>query len=233
MRKQTATVLVVDDEPAVRSSLTDALTLRSQPGLSYDVHAVGSGEQALDQVRSLRPDLVLLDVMMPGIDGLEVCRVLRADGDRTPILMLTAKSTSAERIDGLDAGADDYVVKPYDLGELLARVRALLRRAGTEVDPVPGFADLVLDEAARQGRRGERVIQFTETEFALLELLVRNAGQVLSRELIVDRVWGYVFGPTGNSVDVYVRYLRRKLEAGGEPRLVHTVRGIGYQVREP
>ncbi|WP_215543440.1 response regulator transcription factor [Amycolatopsis sp. CA-230715] len=221
-------VLVVDDEPAVRAALADALELQS-----YRVRTAPDGESALRAIAEARPDLIVLDVVMPGLDGLAVCRAVRAAGDRTPILVLTARSASRDRIDGLDAGADDYVVKPYDLGELLARVRALLRRVGGTGTAVLGFADLTLDEASRQGRRGSRVIQFTETEFALLALLTRNAGQVLTRDVITDRVWGYDFGPAGNSVEVYVRYLRRKLEADGEPRLVHTVRGIGYQLRLP
>ncbi|MFD5248198.1 response regulator transcription factor [Amycolatopsis sp. NPDC058340] len=227
-RTESASLLVVDDEPAVRAALTDALELQS-----YRVHTASDGTGALRAVGELRPDLILLDVVMPGLDGLGVCRALRDAGDRTPILVLTARTGSQDRIDGLDAGADDYVVKPYDLGELLARVRALLRRVGDAGTAVVAFADLTLDEAARQGRRGERVIQFSETEFALLELLVRNAGQVLTRELITDRVWGYDFGPAGNSVEVYIRYVRRKLEAEGEPRLIHTVRGVGYQLRLP
>lgn len=227
-RAGVATVLVVDDEPVVREAVTDALRMHG-----YDVHVAADGREALNIVWRLRPDLVVLDVVMPRLDGIGVCRELRRAGDWTPVLVLTARSAAPDRIEGLDAGADDYLVKPFDLGELLARVRALLRRTpASEVD-TEGHADLTLDRAARQGRRGGRVIQFTETEFALLDLLVRNAGQVLTREVITDRVWGYDFGPAGNPVEVYIRYLRRKLEADGEPRLVHTVRGVGYQLRSP
>ncbi|MGH9059581.1 MAG: response regulator transcription factor [Acidimicrobiales bacterium] len=222
-------VLVADDEPAVRAAVADALEVHS-----YRVVTAGDGPAALRAVAEHEPDLVVLDVLMPGLDGLGVCRALRAAGRRVPILMLTARADAEDRVGGLDAGADDYVVKPYHLGELLARVRALLRRGVTEpVEAPPGVADLVLDPASRQGRRGERIIQFTETEFALLELLLRNRGQVLTREVITERVWGYDFGPASNPVEVYIRYLRRKLEAEGEPRLVHTVRGVGYQLREP
>ncbi|AKU18163.1 response regulator transcription factor [Luteipulveratus mongoliensis] len=220
-------VLVVDDEPAVREAITDALTVHG-----YDVTSAMDGGEALAVLASRDVDLVLLDVVMPGLDGLGVCRALRAAGDRTPILMLTARSETPDRVAGLDAGADDYLVKPFDLGELLARVRALLRRSAPTLDEAPlVFDDLELDAAARQGRRGERVIQFSQTEFALLELLVRHPGQVLTRDVIVERVWGYDLGPTSNSIEVYIRYLRQKLEADGEPRLVHTVRGAGYQLR--
>ncbi|HEY3710953.1 MAG TPA: response regulator transcription factor [Amycolatopsis sp.] len=226
-------VLVADDEPAVRAAVADALEVHS-----YRVITAGDGPGALRAVAEHEPDLVVLDVLMPGLDGLGVCRALRAAGRRVPILVLTARAAAEDRVSGLDAGADDYVVKPYHLGELLARVRALLRRSGAEpgADPVeapPRVADLVLDPASRQGHRGERTIQFTETEFALLDLLLRNRGQVLTREVITERVWGYDFGPASNPVEVYIRYLRRKLEAEGEPRLVHTVRGVGYQLREP
>ncbi|MDT8913235.1 response regulator transcription factor [Amycolatopsis sp. PS_44_ISF1] len=222
-------VLVADDEPAVRAAVADALEAHA-----YRVVTAEDGPAALRAVSAHGPDLVLLDVLMPGIDGLGVCRALRAAGNRVPILVLTARAAADDRVGGLDAGADDYVVKPYHLGELLARVRALLRRGGPEPDGAPPrVADLVLDPVSRQGRRGERTIQFTGTEFALLELLLRNRGQVLTREVITERVWGYDFGPASNPVEVYIRYLRRKLEAEGEPRLVHTVRGVGYQLREP
>jgi two-component system response regulator MprA len=224
-------VLVADDEPAVRAAVADALEVHS-----YRVITAEDGPAALRAVAEHEPDLVVLDVLMPGLDGLGVCRALRAAGRRVPILVLTARAAAEDRVSGLDAGADDYVVKPYHLGELLARVRALLRRSGAEAGPAeapPRVADLVLDPASRQGHRGERTIQFTETEFALLDLLLRNRGQVLTREVITERVWGYDFGPASNPVEVYIRYLRRKLEAEGEPRLVHTVRGVGYQLREP
>jgi two-component system, OmpR family, response regulator MprA len=217
-----ASILVADDEPAVLAAVGDALVVHD-----YRVHTASDGGAALRMVGELRPDLVVLDVMMPSMDGLGVCRALRAAGDRTPILVLTARAATQDRIDGLDAGADDYLVKPFDLGELLARVRALLRRG---VGDVTRFADLVLDPAVRQGTRGTRLIQFSETEFALLDLFVRHPGQVLTREVIADRVWGHDFGPASNPVEVYVRYLRRKL---GEPRLIHTVRGVGYQLRTP
>jgi len=220
-------VLVVDDEPAVRETVGDTLGLDG-----YDIRTAADGVTALQGMAELRPDAVVLDVLMPGLDGLSVCRTVRGRGDRTPILMLTARDAVGDRVDGLDAGADDYLVKPFAPDELRARVRALLRRAGMEApgDPLV-HADLRLDAEARQGRRGDRLIQFSETEFALLELLVRNAGQVLTREVIMDRVWGYDFGPGSNSLGVYVGYLRRKLEADGEPRLLHTVRGIGYMLR--
>ncbi|MFC9971746.1 response regulator transcription factor [Spirillospora sp. NPDC127200] len=225
-------VLVVDDEPAVRETVGDTLGLDG-----YDVRTAPDGPTALAETAALLPDAIVLDVLMPGLDGLEVCRALRGRGDRTPILMLTARDAVGDRVAGLDAGADDYLVKPFAPDELRARVRALLRRvaAVAAVPPAapPGYADLALDPDAREGTRGGRRMQFTETEYALLELLVRNAGQVLTRETIMDRVWGYDFGPESNSLGVYVGYLRRKLEAGGEPRLLHTVRGVGYVLRSP
>ncbi len=192
------------------------------------------GRSALDTLLTHQPDAILLDVAMPGIDGLEVCRRLRAAGDRTPILMLTARHATADRVAGLDAGADDYLVKPFALEELLARLRALLRRASavTDDDEALKVADLTLDPATRVVKRGDRLIELTRTEFNLLELLMRNAGQVLTRELIFDRVWGYDFGANSNSLEVYIGYLRRKTEAEGEPRLIHTVRGVGYVLRE-
>ncbi|KAB2372625.1 response regulator transcription factor [Actinomadura montaniterrae] len=220
-------VLVVDDEPAVRESVGDTLGLDG-----YEIRTAPDGASALREAAAAAPDAIVLDVMMPGLDGLAVCRSLREEGDRTPILMLTARDAVSDRVDGLDAGADDYLVKPFAPEELRARVRALLRRvraapsAGTL-----GYAGLTLYPEARQGRVGDRLVQFSETEFALLELLVLNAGQVLPREVIMDRVWGYDFGPESNSLGVYIGYLRRKLEAGGEPRLVHTVRGVGYVLR--
>ncbi|MGI5165963.1 response regulator transcription factor [Spirillospora sp. CA-253888] len=223
-------VLVVDDEPAVRETVGDTLGLDG-----YDVRTAPDGPAALTETAVLRPDAIVLDVLMPGLDGLEVCRALRGRGDRTPVLMLTARDAVGDRVAGLDAGADDYLVKPFAPDELRARVRALLRRVAGAVPPAapPGYADLALDPDAREGARGGRRMQFTETEYALLELLVRNAGQVLTRETIMERVWGYDFGPESNSLGVYVGYLRRKLEAGGEPRLLHTVRGVGYVLRSP
>src|SRR5271165_6309630 len=224
-----AQILVVDDEPAVRRALERALRLES-----YEVELAADGREALDVLAEHPPDAVLLDVSMPGIDGLEVCRRLRAAGDRTPILMLTARHATADRVAGLDAGADDYLVKPFALEELLARLRALLRRASAPADDddVLRVADLSLDPATRVVKRGERLIELTRTEFNLLELLMRNAGQVLTRELIFDRVWGYDFGANSNSLEVYIGYPRRKTEADNEPRLIHTVRGVGYVLRE-
>ena len=222
-------VLVVDDEPSVRQALQRALTFEG-----YDVLVAPDGHTALDTLLNRPADAILLDVAMPGIDGLEVCRRLRAAGDRTPILMLTARHATADRVAGLDAGADDYLVKPFALEELLARLRALLRRATPPAgeDEVLRVADLSLDPATRVVKRGDRLIELTRTEFNLLELLLRNAGQVLTRELIFDRVWGYDFGANSNSLEVYIGYLRRKTEADNEPRLIHTVRGVGYVLRE-
>ena len=222
-------VLVVDDEPAVRQALQRALSFEG-----YEVRLASDGHAALDSLLHDPADAILLDVSMPGLDGLEVCRRLRAAGDRTPVLMLTARHATADRVAGLDAGADDYLVKPFALEELLARLRALLRRASPPGanDEVLRFADLSLDPTTRVVRRGDRVIELTRTEFNLLELLLRNHGQVLTRELIFDRVWGYDFGANSNSLEVYIGYLRRKTEAEGEPRLIHTVRGVGYVLRE-
>ncbi|MFC8509552.1 response regulator transcription factor [Streptomyces sp. NPDC057411] len=224
-------VLVVDDEPEVRAAVEDGLSVEG-----YEVRGAPDGLAALSDVALWEPDAVVLDVMMPGIDGLAVCRRLRAAGDRTPILVLTARDSVSERIDGLDAGADDYLGKPFALDELLARVRALLRRAApapAETDAGPElleYGDLTLDPETRTGRRGERALEFSRTEASLLELLLRHPGQVLPRELILELVWGRDFGPESNSLAVYVGYLRRKLEAGGEPRLVHTVHGVGYRL---
>ncbi|MFK0047179.1 response regulator transcription factor [Streptomyces sp. NPDC090741] len=220
-------ILVVDDEPEVRAAVQDGLAVEG-----YEVRGAGDGLAALSEVAGWQPDAVVLDVMMPVLDGLGVCRRLRALGDRTPVLVLTALDSVSERVDGLEAGADDYLVKPFALDELVARVRALLRRAAP--DPagtaVLGFADLVLDPETRTGRRGGRALEFSRTEAALLELLLRHPGQVLPRELILELVWGRDFGPDSNSLAVYVGYLRRKLEAAGEPRLVHTVHGVGYRL---
>jgi two-component system response regulator MprA len=221
-------VLVVDDEPPVRDALERALSLEG-----YTVDLAEDGAQALKKVTTEEPDVVVLDVLMPGVDGLETCRRLRAEGHALPVLMLTARDAISDRVDGLDAGADDYLVKPFALEELLARLRALLRRSGPEEADVLRFSDLVLDLGAYEARRGERVIDLTRTEFLLLELFMRNPKQVLTRSIIFDRVWGYDFGPTSNSLEVYVGYLRRKTEAGGEPRLIHTMRGVGYVLREP
>ncbi|MCX5071760.1 response regulator transcription factor [Streptomyces sp. NBC_00513] len=221
-------ILVVDDEPEVRAAVQDGLAVEG-----YEVRGAADGLAALSEVAAWEPDAVVLDVMMPVLDGLGVCRQLRAMGDRTPVLVLTALDSVSERVDGLDAGADDYLVKPFALDELVARVRALLRRAAPAQDDAGdplAYADLVLDPGTRTGRRAGRPLEFSRTEAALLELLLRHPGQVLPRELILELVWGRDFGPDSNSLAVYVGYLRRKLEAGGEPRLVHTVHGVGYRL---
>ena len=222
-------LLVVDDEPAVREALRRALSLEG-----YDVQLAGDGGEALDRVSAEPPDAIVLDVLMPEVDGLAVCRRLRAAGSRVPVLMLTARESVRDRVDGLDAGADDYLVKPFALEELLARIRALLRRGDPRADGDPlRFADLELDPATRQVRRDGREIELTRTEFNLLELFLTNPRQVLTRSLIFERVWGYDFGPLSNSLDVYVGYLRRKTEVDGGRRLIQTVRGVGYALREP
>ncbi|WP_262063478.1 response regulator transcription factor [Streptomyces sp. STR69] len=254
------TVLLAEDDRAIRHALERALTLEG-----YQVTAVADGVEALAQAHRTPPDVLLLDVMMPGIDGLQVCRVLRAEGDRTPILMLTALVETADRIAGLDAGADDYVVKPFDVEEVFARLRALLRRtspvpangvpgpSGTSADVLKegpqssafsspsaasssdkqiSAAGLRMDLQARRVWRAERELELTRTEFELLELLVRNAGIVLDHSTIYDRIWGYDFGPGSKNLAVYVGYLRRKLDEPGAPQLIHTVRGVGYVLRE-
>ena len=223
----TARVLVVEDDRSVREAVARALTFEG-----YDVMTARDGSEALAVVMNEGPDAIILDVMMPHVDGLEACRRIRARGDRTPILMLTAREAVADRVAGLDAGADDYLVKPFALEELLARLRALLRRAqggGTEVYTV---GDLVMNGATREVRRGDRAIDLTKTEFDLLELLMQNAGIVLNRSVIYERIWGYDFETSSNSLDVYIGYLRRKTEPDGLPRLIHTVRGVGYVIRE-
>ncbi|MFG2607232.1 response regulator transcription factor [Streptomyces sp. NPDC048514] len=254
------TVLLAEDDRAIRHALERALTLEG-----YEVTAVADGVEALAQAHKNPPDVLLLDVMMPGIDGLQVCRVLRAEGDRTPILMLTALVETADRIAGLDAGADDYVVKPFDVEEVFARLRALLRRTSPAPAPAsdadlggghggghgmdrggaePGRPDVQvsdrqleaagirMDLQARRAWRGRRELELTRTEFELLELLVRNAGIVLDHSTIYDRIWGYDFGPGSKNLAVYVGYLRRKLDGPGAPQLIHTVRGVGYVLRE-
>jgi two-component system response regulator MprA len=222
-------ILVVDDEPAVRDSLDRALRLEG-----YKVDLAADGAEALSALGSASPDAVVLDLMMPRVDGLEVCRRMRAAGNRTPVLVLTARDAVSDRVKGLDAGADDYLVKPFALDELLARLRALLRRSGTSAPgQVLRFSDLMLDPVAHQVKRGDRVIDLTRTEFLLLELFMLHPRQVLTRSVIFERVWGYDFGPDSNSLEVYVSYLRRKLEADGEPRLLHTVRAVGYVLRQP
>ncbi|HEX6330983.1 MAG TPA: response regulator transcription factor [Actinomycetota bacterium] len=221
-------ILVVDDEPAVRDALERALRASG-----YVVATAADGQDGLDRMATERPDLVVLDILMPRLDGLEACRRLRASGDRTPVLMLTARDAVGDRVEGLDAGADDYLVKPFALEELLARIRALLRRSAPNADDKPlEFAGLRLDPVTHEVRRNGRALELTKTEYLLLELFLLNPRRVLTREVIFDRVWGYDFGPTSNALEVYVGYLRRKTEAGGEPRLIHTVRGVGYVLKE-
>jgi len=223
-------ILVVDDEPAVRESLRRALQLEG-----YGVELAGDGSEALYRLesREVEPDGIVLDVLMPEVDGLEVARRLRRSGSRVPILMLTARDEIADRVAGLDAGADDYLVKPFALEELFARLRAILRRSADGAVEVLRFADLELDPSTREVRRGGDPIELTRTEFSLLELFMLNPRQVLTRSVIFERVWGYDFGPGSNSLDVYIGYLRRKTESGGKPRLIQTVRGVGYALREP
>ena len=223
-------ILVVDDDAAVRESLRRALQLEQ-----YEVQLAADGVEALDLIRdgSAEPDAVILDVSMPRLDGLEVCRRLRRDGNPIPILMLTARDEVSDRVAGLDAGADDYVVKPFALEELLARLRALLRRVLSEGAEVLRFADLELNPSTRDVRRGDYPIELTRTEFSLLELFMTNPRQVLTRSIIFERVWGYDFGFGSNSLDVYIGYLRRKTELNGHPRLIQTIRGVGYALREP
>jgi two-component system response regulator MprA len=228
MTEQLPRILVVDDEPAVQSALSRALALER-----YEVALADDGREALERLGNAAYEAVILDIAMPYVDGLEVCRRLREGGDRTPVLMLTAREEVDDRVAGLDAGADDYLVKPFALRELLARVRALLRRASEE-DEQEGtltFEDLRLDLLAHEAWRGERVLQLTRTEFLLLEMFLRHPRQVLTRSAIFEHVWGYDFGATSNSLGVYMGYLRRKTESGDEPRLLHTVRGVGYVLR--
>jgi two-component system response regulator MprA len=223
-----ARILVAEDDQRLRESIARVLTFEG-----YDVALASDGVEALRMVAAEQPGLIVLDVMMPNLDGLTVCRRLRSNGDHTPVLMLTARHEIGDRVAGLDAGADDYLVKPYSLDELLARVRALLRRtAVNDGEPVLRVGDLSLDPRRRRVTRGEHVLELTKTEFDLLELLVRNAGIVLTRDQIYSEIWGYDFETSSKSLDVYISYLRRKTEAGGEPRLVHTVRGVGYSARE-
>jgi two-component system, OmpR family, response regulator MprA len=224
-------ILVVDDEPAVREALERALKLEG-----YEVALAADGVQAIQALDEGPPDAVVLDLLMPRVDGIELCRRMRHNGDRTPVLMLTARDAVADRVSGLDAGADDYLVKPFALPELLARVRALLRRAKSE-DGKEGrvtlrFSDLELDPLSFEVHRNGRRIELTRTEFLLLELFLRHPRQVLTRSVIFENVWGYDFGPRSNSLEVYMGYLRRKTEAEGEPRLLHTVRGVGYVLKE-
>jgi len=221
-------ILVVDDERAVRDSLRRALELQG-----YEVELAADGAEALTRLNANgHPDAIVLDILMPEVDGLEVCRRLRRAGNNVPVLMLTARDAVGNRVEGLDAGADDYLVKPFALDELLARVRALLRRGAASVDGVLRFADLELDPQTREVRRGGERIELTRTEFNLLELFMLNPRQVLTRSIIFERVWGYDFGFASNSLDVYIGYLRRKTEARGTSRLIQTVRGVGYALRE-
>ncbi|TDC08719.1 response regulator transcription factor [Streptomyces sp. 8K308] len=230
-------VLIVDDEPAVREALRRSLAFEG-----YATETAVDGVDALAKRETYEPDVIVLDVLMPRMDGLTTARRLRAVGDRVPILMLTARDTVGDRVSGLDAGADDYLVKPFELDELLARLRALLRRGsyarvgadgapGTAADEWLAFADLRMNPATREVVRGERAMELTRTEFTLLELFMAHPRQVLTREQILHAVWGFDYEPTSNSLDVYIMYLRRKTEAGGEPRLLHTVRGVGYVLR--
>jgi two-component system response regulator MprA len=226
----THSLLIAEDDRAVRESLVRALELEG-----YGVTAVGNGAEALDVAGATAPDVIVLDVSMPIVDGLTVCKVLRADGNRVPILMLTARTETRDRVAGLDAGADDYLAKPFELDELLARLRALLRRAQPDPDvdaDVVQLADLRLDPGARRAWRGAREMELSKTEFDLLELLVRNQGVVLDHSTIYDRIWHYDFGPDSKNLAVYIGYLRRKTEADGESRLIQTVRGVGYSARE-
>jgi two-component system response regulator MprA len=222
-------ILVVDDDRAVREALRRTLTLAG-----YDIETAQDGEEALEQMAQAVPDAVVLDVGLPGIDGLEVCARARRLGNRVPILILTARDAVSDRIDGLDAGADDYMVKPFDVGELKARLRALLRRANPDAEVgALSFAEVRLDQERHGAQVGDNFVELTRTEYQLLELLMLNPRRVLSHSLIYDRVWGYDFGPASNSLRVYVGYLRRKLEAAGARDLIHTVRGVGYALREP
>lgn len=219
-------ILVVDDDPEIVSFIKRGLAYEG-----YTVDTAGDGTEALTRAREREPDLVILDIMLPGIDGIEVAKRLRQGGD-VPILMLTAKGTVTDKVTGLESGADDYLVKPFAFDELLARVRALLRRRQPKEGEVLRFSDLTLDTATREVRRRDEIIELTTQEFDLLELFIRHPRQVLKRDLIYDRVWGYDFEGLSNVIEVYVRYLRSKLEAGGKPRLIHTVRGVGYVFKE-
>ncbi len=224
-----ARILIIEDDEGILKFLRRSLAYEG-----YQVDIATDGQTGLIAARDNTPDLVILDLMLPGIDGLEVCRRLRAGGGDIPILVLTAKDSVSDRVIGLDMGADDYMVKPFELDEVLARIRALLRRVQPTSRPkVMRFSDLSLDTGTRQAMRGDRVISLTAKEYELLELLMRHPRQVLTRDVIFDRVWAYDFGGASNIIEVYIRYLRQKLEAEGEDRLLHTVRGVGYVLREP
>lgn len=228
MKKETAKVLVVEDDRAVRDAVQRALSFEG-----YEVSTARDGAEALSAVMNDPPDVIVLDVMMPYVDGLETCRRIRAKGISIPILILTARHDISDRVAGLDAGADDYMVKPFALEELLARLRALLRRSSGATTDVLTVGDLALDTGTREVTRAGERVELTKTEFDLLELLMRNAGIVLERSVIYEKIWGYDFETSSNSLDVYIGYLRRKTEPDGSPRLIHTVRGVGYVVREP
>jgi two-component system response regulator MprA len=225
-----ARILLADDDRAIRESLRRALELEG-----YAVVLASDGTSALETIRNAPLDLLVLDVVMPGVDGLTICRVLRAQRDRVPILLLTARTRTSDRVAGLDAGADDYLPKPFELDELLARIRALLRRAQPSVDGSRPLmvADLRLDPSTRRAWRGDREVELTKTEFDLLELLMRNAGTVLGHEIIYERIWGYDFGPESKNLAVYISYLRRKVDADAPSGLIRTVRGVGYTIRAP
>jgi len=222
-----AKILIIEDDQGILKFLRRGLTYEG-----YEVEVAEEGKQGLELAEEEPPDLVILDLMLPGMDGLEVCRRLRAEGD-VPILMLTAKDETNDRVTGLDMGADDYMVKPFEFKELLARIRALMRRAQPTQTKILEFADLTLDRGTRRAHRGERTISLTAKEYELLELFMEHPRQVLTREVIYDRVWGYNFGGQSNIIEVYVRYLRQKLEKNGEARLIHTLRGVGYVLRKP
>ncbi|AJE41365.1 MULTISPECIES: response regulator transcription factor [Streptomyces] len=232
--RESQRILIVDDEPAVREALQRSLAFEG-----YATEVAMDGADALEKATAYQPDLVVLDIQMPRMDGLTAARRMRGAGSTTPILMLTARDTVGDRVTGLDAGADDYLVKPFELDELFARIRALLRRSsyaaaavGASENEALTFADLRMDLATREVTRGGRPVELTRTEFTLLEMFMAHPRQVLTREQILKAVWGFDFEPSSNSLDVYVMYLRRKTEAGGEPRLVHTVRGVGYVLRQ-
>jgi two-component system, OmpR family, response regulator MprA len=220
-----ARILLVDDDARIRDAVRRVLELED-----YEVEVAGDGGAALERVADWHPDAMILDVMMPAPDGLEVCRRLRARGDRTPVLIVTARQRTEDRVDGLDAGADDYLVKPFELAELLARLRALLRRAYPSDEGLLSYGSLTFDPVGREADLGDGPIALTRTEAALLELLMRNPNQVLPRDLIEERIWGWDIAPASNSLSVYVTYLRRKLESEGRPALIHTVRGVGYRL---